>query len=131
MATAAERNQARRTQRRQSRPTLRPHLRLVVGEDIAIGPGKAELLRLIAETGSIAAAGRAMGMSYKRAWMLVTTMNRCFATPLVAASRGGSSRGGAEITEAGEAVLAAYDSLAEEVDNSSTLAEIRKLLRRR
>ena len=131
MATAAKRNQARRKQPAKKRTALQPRLRLVVGEDIAIGPGKAELLRLIKETGSIAAAGRAMGMSYKRAWMLVTTMNRCFATPLVAASRGGSSRGGAEITETGEAVLAAYDQLAEEVDNSSTLAEIRKLLKRR
>ena len=76
-----------------------------------LGPGKADLLERIGETGSIAAAGRAMGMSYKRAWMLVETMNSIFAEPLVASSRGGSAGGGAELTEAGRRVLSLYRSL--------------------
>ena len=76
-----------------------------------LGPGKADLLERIGETGSIAAAGRAMGMSYKRAWLLVETMNSIFAEPLVASSRGGSAGGGAELTEAGKRVLSLYRSL--------------------
>jgi molybdate transport system regulatory protein len=73
-------------------------LRLVLEPDIAIGPGKADILEGIKETGSIAAAGRRMGMSYKRAWLLVETMNRCFNQPLVETSRGGSAKGGAVLT---------------------------------
>jgi len=83
-------------------------LRLVLGPDIAIGPGKADLLQGIAETGSIAAAGRRMGMSYKRAWLLIGTMNGCFATPLVVAAKGGHARGGANLTPLGQEVLRRY-----------------------
>lgn len=83
-------------------------LRVVLEPDIAIGPGKADLLQQIAETGSISAAGRRMGMSYKRAWTLVETMNGCFKEPLVLASRGGSGKGGAQLTPTGSQVLALY-----------------------
>lgn len=72
------------------------------------GPGKAELLAHVKATGSIAAAGRAMGMSYKRAWTLVETLNGMFAAPLVESSRGGPRGGGAVLTATGQAVLAAY-----------------------
>ena len=61
-------------------PQLR--FRLVLGRSIAVGPGKADLLAAVAATGSITAAGRSMGMSYKRAWYLIDTMNRCFREPL-------------------------------------------------
>ena len=88
--------------------TAGARLRIVLEPDIAVGPGKAELLERLAETGSIAAAGRAMGMSYKRAWLLVDSMNRCFRQPVVATRRGGAARGGAELTETGHAVLALY-----------------------
>ena len=83
-------------------------LRIVLEPDIAIGPGKADILEAIKETGSIAAAGRSMGMSYKRAWYLVETMNRCFKRPLVEASKGGRAGGGARLTELGQEVLARY-----------------------
>ena len=83
-------------------------LRIVLGPDIAIGPGKADLLEGIRQTGSIAGAGRAMGMSYKRAWYLVETMNRCFKHPLVEASKGGRAGGGARLTKLGHEVLARY-----------------------
>lgn len=73
-----------------------------------LGPGKADLLEGIRETGSIAAAGRKMSMSYKRAWSLVEEMNHAFKEPLVASARGGSKGGGAHLTNAGEAVLAHY-----------------------
>ncbi len=79
-------------------------LQLYCGEEIAMGPGKAALLQAIARTGSISAAGRELGMSYRRAWVLVDTMNRCFAEPLVEAHSGS----GARVTAAGEAALADY-----------------------
>jgi molybdate transport system regulatory protein len=88
--------------------TLGARLRIVLEPDIAIGPGKADILEGIKATGSIAAAGRAMGMSYKRAWCLVETMNRCFKSPLVEASKGGRAGGGARLTELGQEVLARY-----------------------
>lgn len=86
-------------------------LRLVFGDGAMIGPGKADLLELIRETGSISAAGRRMGMSYKRAWGLVEAMNGHFRDPLVQRSRGGAAGGGARLTAEGEKVLAHYRSL--------------------
>lgn len=85
---------------------LGARLRLVLGPDIAIGPGKVDLLEKIGETGSIAEAGRTLGMSYKRAWQLIGTMNDAFKTPVVLTSRGGASKGGATLTPFGEELLA-------------------------
>ncbi len=73
-----------------------------------MGPGKADLLAAIEETGSISAAARRMRMSYRRAWLLVHTMNECFASPLVEAEKGGASRGGARLTAAGREILSLY-----------------------
>lgn len=86
-------------------------LRLLFGDQLVFGPGKAALLARIAETGSIAAAGRAMGMSYRRAWALVEEMNAAFRCPLVASTRGGAGGGGASLTEAGTEVLSAYQAM--------------------
>ncbi|WP_420407531.1 winged helix-turn-helix domain-containing protein [Hoeflea sp.] len=90
-------------------PSLR--IRILFGEDAMLGPGKADLLERIGETGSIAAAGRAMSMSYKRAWMLVMEMNAAFRDPLVESTRGGARGGGARLTDAGSTVLAHYRKL--------------------
>lgn len=87
------------------------HLRVVLGGRVALGPGKAELLDGIAETGSISAAGRRMGMSYKRAWLLVEEMNAMFAEPLVNAAKGGAGGGGAALTQQGQRMLATYRRL--------------------
>ena len=87
-------------------PELR--LRIVFGGQGMLGPGKAELLERIDRCGSIAAAGRAMGMSYKRAWDLVGTLNSMFAEPLVDSTRGGPGGGGAVLTAAGREVLDLY-----------------------
>ncbi len=92
-----------------SSPRLR--FRLVLGPDIVVGPGKADLLAAVAETGSIAAAGRSMGMSYKRAWYLLDTMNRCFRSPLIEANKGGRGHGGATLTPMGREVLERYRSI--------------------
>ena len=89
----------------------RLRLRLVLGPAIAIGPGKADLLAAVADTGSISAGCRTMGMSYKKAWYLIDTMNRCFREPLVVASKGGRGHGGARLTPLGEEVLARYRDL--------------------
>ena len=89
------------------------HIRVDLVPGISLGPGKADLLQGIAETGSIAAAGRRLGMSYKRAWSLVETLNGMFQEPLVAATKGGPSGGGAALTATGEAVLARYRAIQE------------------
>uniref|UniRef100_UPI0025F8E193 winged helix-turn-helix domain-containing protein n=1 Tax=uncultured Paracoccus sp. TaxID=189685 RepID=UPI0025F8E193 len=78
--------------------TPRIKLRLEYDTPLVLGPGKAQLLRLIGQHGSISAAGRHMGMSYKRAWSLVEEMNAAFDTPLVDSSRGGPGGGGARVT---------------------------------
>jgi molybdate transport system regulatory protein len=87
---------------------LKLQLRLRRGKDIVMGPGRAELLGQIEATGSIAAAGRRMGMSYKRAWALVESMNSTFRAPLVEAAKGGVGGGGARLTATGTEILAAY-----------------------
>jgi molybdate transport system regulatory protein len=92
-----------------SEPRLR--LRLYFANGLMFGPGKAELLEGIDTHGSISAAGRVMGMSYKRAWSLVEEMNAAFHTPLVASTRGGAQGGGAHLTETGHKVLAHYRNL--------------------
>ncbi|WP_306154289.1 winged helix-turn-helix domain-containing protein [Roseovarius sp. MMSF_3281] len=91
---------------RPSEPRLR--IRIVFGEDEMMGPGKADLLERIDRCGSIAAAGREMGMSYKRAWELIGTLNTMFRAPLVESTRGGPGGGGAVLTELGHEVLAQY-----------------------
>lgn len=105
-------------------PALR--LRIVFPGGGMVGPGKAELLERIRETGSISAAGREMGMSYKRAWMLVETMNATFRVPLVERNRGGPSGGGARLTETGAEVLARYRALEARAAEAGT-AEIAAL----
>lgn len=86
----------------------RPRLRILFGQAIALGPGKTNLLELVAETGSISAAARRMNMSYRRAWLLVDTMNRCFRAPLIETTTGGKGGGGARITELGQEILHRY-----------------------
>jgi molybdate transport system regulatory protein len=90
------------------------------GKESAIGPGKADLLEAIQRTGSISAAARDMGMSYKRAWDLVDTMNRCFVEPLVVTATGGSHGGGAKVTDFGLNVLHRYHEL--EIKASASVA---------
>jgi molybdate transport system regulatory protein len=103
-------------------------LRIVLGKDIAIGPGKADILAGIRETGSIAAAGRRLGMSYKRAWLLVESMNRCFKKPLVEAAKGGHAGGGAHLTVLGEEVLQRYRSM-QALAEAAIDGEVKALLR--
>ena len=86
-------------------------LRVVLGQGVALGPGKADLLEAIAATGSISAAGRQMKMSYRRAWLLVEELNGSFQSALVAADKGGAHGGGARLTELGAEVLRHFRSM--------------------
>jgi molybdate transport system regulatory protein len=101
-------------------------LRVVLSPGVFLGPGKADLLQGIAETGSISAAGRRMGMSYKRAWQLVETLNGYFRAPLVTAASGGRTGGGASLTALGEQVLARYRRIAAATEKACA-ADIRAL----
>ena len=102
------------------------HLRVVLPDGVVIGPGRAELLEAIREHGSISAAGRAIGMSYKRAWDLTEAVNGAFRSPLVETSAGGAAGGGTRLTATGEAVLAAYRRI-ESVAAEVTAEEIKAL----
>src|SRR5688572_3303151 len=99
---------------------LKLKLQLYCGDEIAMGPGKADLLEAIAREGSISAAGRALGMSYRRAWLLVDTMNRCFSDPLVETHPGGGKTAGARLTPDGESALAAYRALSAQVESGAS-----------
>ena len=87
---------------------VRFRLRMTKGADIAVGPGKVDLLEAIAATGSITAAAKQLGMSYRRAWLLVDTMNRCFKRPVVDAEAGGQRGGGTALTPLGTEVVRRY-----------------------
>jgi molybdate transport system regulatory protein len=86
-------------------------LRLGFGPPGALGPGKVRLLELVGETGSISAAGRTMGMSYRRAWLLVDSLNRCFREPVLRTRLGGRTGGGAELTRFGRELIQRYRSM--------------------
>jgi len=105
---------------------LEPRLRILLGSSIAIGPGKAALLQAIGEAGSIAAAGRRMGMSYRRAWRLAKTMNACFREPLIEAAKGGIGGGGARLTPMGREVLSLYRAM-EDHAATAVIADMEKL----
>ena len=86
----------------------RTRFRVQIKHAVAIGPGKADVLQAIAETGSISQAGRRLGMSYQRVWSLVRAMNCNFVEPLVETQRGGTAGGGARLTATGVRVLTTY-----------------------
>jgi molybdate transport system regulatory protein len=88
-------------------------LRIMAGRQPAMGPGKAELVSHIEATGSISAAARAMGMSYRRAWQLVEAMNASFTEPVVRTAIGGKRGGGAAVTAFGKALVASFRAMEE------------------
>jgi molybdate transport system regulatory protein len=112
-------------------PQVHFRLRISRGDDIAIGPGKIDLLEAIERTGSITAAAKALGMSYRRAWLLVDMMNRCFVSPVVAAEVGGPRGGGTRLTALGCDLARRYrriEATASEA-NTDDLAALMRLLR--
>ncbi|RMG37754.1 MAG: LysR family transcriptional regulator [Gammaproteobacteria bacterium] len=107
---------------------MRP--RVYLGPGIALGPGKVDLLRKVGECGSISAAGRALGIPYKRAWLLIDTLNTGFGRPLVETATGGKGGGGAVLTSLGQQVVACYEALERRLnaEASTELAALRALL---
>ncbi|KAF1045958.1 MAG: Molybdenum-pterin-binding protein MopA [Herbaspirillum frisingense] len=105
-------------------------LRVMQGDAIAFGPGKADLLQAIEHTGSISGAAREMEMSYRRAWLLVEEMNRCFVSPLVTTATGGARGAGAVVTDLGRDVLARYRRMQKKADASiaADLGHLRALM---
>jgi molybdate transport system regulatory protein len=91
--------------------TCRPRIRIKAGKEIALGPGKVDLLEAIERNGSISAGARELGLSYRRAWDLVDTMNHCFKHPLVARVKGGKGGGGARLTAEGQRMLELYRTM--------------------
>lgn len=94
-----------------SRPAFKIKIQIYCGEEIAMGPGKADLLDAILRQGSISGAGRLLGMSYRRTWLLVDAMNRCWEQSVVETAAGGSHGGGARVTEWGQDLLRHYRAL--------------------
>lgn len=92
--------------------------RVQVKHAVAIGPGKADVLQAIAETGSMAEAGRRLGMSYQRVWSLVRAMNGDFRGPLVVTQRGGTAGGGAGLTDMGAKALTVYRAIERDAERA-------------
>jgi molybdate transport system regulatory protein len=108
-------------------------LRVILGPGVALGPGKADLLEAIAATGSISGGARKLGMSYRRAWLLVETMNRAFGQPLVQAKTGGNAGGGAAVSPRARAAVRAYRAMQRSAEQAVRrgLARTRELEDRR
>ena len=107
--------------------TLKIKAQLYCGDELAMGPGKADLLDAIARTGSISAAGRALGMSYRRSWLLVDGMNRCWRERLVETVAGGGHARGATLTPMGRTVLDTYRALDASLASAANGAGLREL----
>lgn len=116
--------------RRAERP-VELTLRVMAGKMRAMGPGKAELVERIAATGSISAAAREMGMSYRRAWQLVEALNACFREPVVVTAIGGARGGGARVTAYGRRLVRAFRALERKAARAiaADLASFRRNLR--
>lgn len=110
------------------KPKAEFRLRISKSENIAIGPGKISLLEAISDTGSISAAARKMGMSYRRAWLLVDEMNRCLVAPVVDTATGGVKGGGATVTPTGQKLLQHYRNI-ENLAAAAASAELRALIK--
>lgn len=107
--------------------------RLMLDDEIAFGPGKADLLIAIQSTGSISAAGKILGMSYRRAWLLVDAMNRCFQQPLVETATGGTQGGGTRLTPLGLNVIERYQQMQSDIRalGEKHFPEFKPLLRKK
>ncbi len=110
------------------KPQVQFRLRVRRGDVIAVGPGKVSLLEAIDRSGSISAAGRELGMSYRRAWLLVDEINRSLAEPAVLTSAGGARGGGASLSPVGHELVRRYRAI-EAIAMTAAAGELRKLTR--
>ena len=107
---------------------LKLRMRVSIGDQIAIGPGKIALLEALVEQGSITAAAKSLDMSYRRAWLLIDELNRSLAEPAVASATGGQRGGGSELTESGKRLIALYRGV-EAQALKACAPDIRKLMK--
>jgi molybdate transport system regulatory protein len=105
---ATSRKQTSKAAAPATRAEVRFRLRIRQGDLLAIGPGKVALLEAIAQHGSITAAARSLGMSYRRAWLLIDELNRALAAPATRSGPGGPAGGGSELTPVGQHIVALY-----------------------
>jgi len=105
-------------------PSDRLRIRIDLASGARIGPGKVAVLEAIAKSGSISAAGRDLGMSYRRTWQLVEDLNQSLGTPVVETAAGGSGGGGARLTKAGRSVIERYRA----IETDTALAARKHLL---
>lgn len=108
------------------KPVAQFRLRITKDNNIAIGPGKVALLEAIVTTGSITAAAKTLGMSYRRAWLLIDSMNQMFKSPVVDAATGGKHGGGASVTATGLKVIECYRRIEKDALEAGT-RDIKKL----
>jgi molybdate transport system regulatory protein len=110
---------------------MRLMVRIDFGAHRALGPGKIRLLETIDRTGSIAQAGRSLGMSYRRAWLLVDDLNRSFREPVVSKKSGGTRGGGAILTSFGRSLIGHYRAVEKKATTAAkrSLHELQKAVR--
>ena len=94
--------------------------RVFIGDDIALGPGKIDLLRAVGETRSLSAAARSLGIPYKRAWLLIDSLNQGFGVPVVDSATGGKGGGGTTLSALGRNLIERYDSLERQINAAAT-----------
>jgi len=108
-------------------PELKFRMRITDGEAIAVGPGKIALLEAVATTGSITAAAKSLGMSYRRAWLLLDELNRSLRKPAIDSAKGGPNGGGSALTDEGRRLIELYRCIEAEAAKASR-ADIKRLM---
>lgn len=108
-------------------PVFRFRVRVTAGEAIAVGPGKIDLLEAIEATGSITEAAKSLGMSYRRAWLLLDELNRSLRLPAVDSAKGGQHGGGSALTDEGRRLIGLYRRI-EETATQACRGDIKRLL---
>lgn len=111
-----------------AKPEVRFRMRVKAGDAIPVGPGKIALLEAVAATGSITLAAKSLGMSYRRAWLLLSALNGSLKSPAIGSSVGGQNGGGTALTPVGEDLIATYRRI-EATAAEACAADIRHLLR--
>ncbi|WP_416759627.1 winged helix-turn-helix domain-containing protein [Roseateles sp. So40a] len=111
-----------------AKPALKLRMRVTIGDVIAVGPGKIDLLEALDETGSITAAAKSLDMSYRRAWLLIDELNRSLKEPAVATAAGGAKGGGSVLTDTGRSLIALYREI-EATAQEACKPEIRQLMK--
>ncbi|WP_414695593.1 winged helix-turn-helix domain-containing protein [Paraburkholderia sp.] len=131
MADTAKTKPAPATRSAKPRPEVRFRMRIRSGDAVALGPGKVELLEAVREYGSISAAARSLGMSYRRAWLLIDELNRSLKAPATHSEQGGQSGGGCTLTPVGESIIRLYRDVEVEAQRSCAkqIAELTRMIR--